>query len=239
MAAGHLIVVTKGLGKRFTMWAFDFGPPPDAFLAGIGIEEADASDLAGLPPPMSEAGALAAVEKAATEAVAADRFSDVVLVARNGKTLLHRAWDLASREHGVANRPDTKFNLGSINVLFTFNTRRKVTTLARLFIAGRAWPPVSDKPLALSIIPRRRRGRARPASDEHTRQFPESAEVLFTKVAVGQLVQKGRLCLDDTVGKHLPDYPNPGARKATVTSSFPSEGALVLVRAALEAAPGG
>ena len=57
-----------------------------------------------------------------------------------------------------------------------FNTRRKVTTLARLFIAGRAWPPVSDKPLALSIIPRRRRGRARPASDEHTRQFPESAE---------------------------------------------------------------
>jgi CubicO group peptidase (beta-lactamase class C family) len=104
---------------------------------------------------MSEAEALAAIEKAASEAAAADRFSGVVLVARDGKVLLHRAWGLASREYEVANRPDTKFNLGSINKI-------------------------------------------------------------FTRVAVGQLVEAGRLSLDDTVGKHLPDYPNPDARKATV-----------------------
>ncbi|MRR12272.1 hypothetical protein EG835_07370, partial [bacterium] len=80
-AAGRLIVVTEGSEKSLTRWAFDFGPPPDAFLVGIAIDEADASDLAGPPPAMSEAEAIAAVEKAATEAAAADRFSGVVLVA--------------------------------------------------------------------------------------------------------------------------------------------------------------
>lgn len=152
---GQLVVVTEGAGKLLTRWEFTFGPPPETYLLGIGVDEADASDLAGPPPPMSEAEALAAVEKAAGDAVAADRFSGVVLVARNGKVLLHRAWGLASREHQVANRPDTKFNLGSINKI-------------------------------------------------------------FTKAAVGQLVEAGRLSLDDTVGKHLPDYPDSDARKATV-----------------------
>jgi D-alanyl-D-alanine carboxypeptidase len=38
----------------------------------------------------------------------------------------------------------------------------------------------------------------------------------FTKTAIGQLVAQGRLALTDTIGKWLPDYPNPKARAATV-----------------------
>lgn len=38
----------------------------------------------------------------------------------------------------------------------------------------------------------------------------------FTKVAVGQLVSQGKLALTDTIGKLLPDYPDPKARAATV-----------------------
>jgi CubicO group peptidase (beta-lactamase class C family) len=38
----------------------------------------------------------------------------------------------------------------------------------------------------------------------------------FTKVAVGQLVARGKLTLDDTIGALLPDYPNAAARVATV-----------------------
>jgi CubicO group peptidase (beta-lactamase class C family) len=152
----QLVVVTEGPGKRLDKWTFDFNPPPESYLLGIGLDEADADDLAGPPPPMTEAEALAAVVKAAEDAAAADRFSGVVLVARDGKAVLHRAWGLASREHSVPNRLDTKFNLGSINKL-------------------------------------------------------------FTKIAIGQLVESGRLSLDDTIGKHLPDYPNPeAARKVTV-----------------------
>jgi CubicO group peptidase (beta-lactamase class C family) len=57
----------------------------------------------------------AAVDKAAAE----DKFSGVVLVAKDGAPLLSRAWGMADPAKGIANRPDTKFNLGSINKIFT------------------------------------------------------------------------------------------------------------------------
>jgi D-alanyl-D-alanine carboxypeptidase len=57
----------------------------------------------------------AAVDKA----VADDRFSGVVMLARDGQPLLARAWGVADPAKGIANRPDTKFNLGSINKFFT------------------------------------------------------------------------------------------------------------------------
>jgi CubicO group peptidase (beta-lactamase class C family) len=31
---------------------------------------------------------------------------------------------------------------------------------------------------------------------------------MFTAVAIAQLAQAGRLSFDDTISKHLPDYPN-------------------------------
>ena len=39
---------------------------------------------------------------------------------------------------------------------------------------------------------------------------------VFTKVAIGQLIAKGKLQLTDTIGELLPDYPNAQARPATV-----------------------
>lgn len=40
-----------------------------------------------------------------------------------------------------------------------------------------------------------------------------SINKFFTKIAIGQLVQEGKLSFDDTLGKILPEYPNPDARK--------------------------
>jgi CubicO group peptidase (beta-lactamase class C family) len=50
---------------------------------------------------------------------AGGRFSGAVLVARDGKPFFRKAYGLASRAYGVRNRPDTKFNLGSMNKMFT------------------------------------------------------------------------------------------------------------------------
>jgi CubicO group peptidase (beta-lactamase class C family) len=135
---------------------FDFAPAPPNQLIGILVDDAGPEDLAGPAPPMTQAEAIAAIDKAVAGRAAARDFSGVVLVARHGQPLLHRAFGLASREHGVANRTDTKFNLGSINKI-------------------------------------------------------------FTQVALAQLLQQGRLSLDDPLGRHLPDYPNADARaKVTI-----------------------
>jgi CubicO group peptidase (beta-lactamase class C family) len=63
---------------------------------------------------------LAAELDAFVEKLAAvDRFSGALLVAREGEILLERAHGLASRAFQVPNRVDTRFNLGSMNKMFT------------------------------------------------------------------------------------------------------------------------
>src|SRR4029079_18801807 len=68
-------------------------------------------------------------------------------IAKDGKPVFQNAYGLASKAYNVPNRIETKFNLGSMNKM-------------------------------------------------------------FTAVAVAQLVERGKLSFDDTVGKVLPDYPN-------------------------------
>jgi len=48
-----------------------------------------------------------------------DEFSGVVLVAKDGKAFFLKAYGFANREFQVPNRTDTRFNLGSLNKLFT------------------------------------------------------------------------------------------------------------------------
>ncbi len=50
---------------------------------------------------------------------AKDSFSGVVLVARDGKPILEKAYGWANRDHEIPNQVDTKFNLGSMNKMFT------------------------------------------------------------------------------------------------------------------------
>lgn len=49
----------------------------------------------------------------------ADAFSGAVLLAKDGKVLFKQAYGLASKRFNVPNKIDTKFNLGSMNKMFT------------------------------------------------------------------------------------------------------------------------
>lgn len=98
---------------------------------------------------------VAQITAAVDKAVADDRFSGVVMLAKDGNPLFSRAWGMADPAKGIANRPDTKFNLGSINKI-------------------------------------------------------------FTHVAIGQLAAAGKLSLNDTIRKHLPNYPSPVADRITI-----------------------
>ena len=83
--------------------------------------------------------------------VAADSFSGVVLVARNGRIQYQRAAGLADRERNIPMRLDTRLQIASTTKL-------------------------------------------------------------YTQIAIRQLEQAGGLSLADTVGRFLPDYPNPVVR---------------------------
>ncbi|MCX6556580.1 MAG: serine hydrolase [Candidatus Aminicenantes bacterium] len=125
-----------------------------AVILAAPVDAENVADLSG--PPLSQAEMLARVSALIDEQVKADLFSGVVLLAQEGQVLLHEARGLASSEYNAANRPDTRFNLGSINKI-------------------------------------------------------------FTRVAIGQLLEGKKLSLDDPIKKFLPDYPNPeAAEKVTV-----------------------
>jgi CubicO group peptidase (beta-lactamase class C family) len=81
------------------------------------------------------------------EGLSTDEFSGTVLVASGEEVLIEAAKGLASRRYEVPIDVETRFNLGSINKI-------------------------------------------------------------FTKIAIAQLASRGKLSFDDTVARHLPDYPN-------------------------------
>jgi CubicO group peptidase (beta-lactamase class C family) len=70
------------------------------------------------------------------EQVAADRFSGCVLVARGEKSIFRRTYGFASKRFKVPNRVDTKFNLGSINKVFTKIAVMQLAERHRLSLEG-------------------------------------------------------------------------------------------------------
>ena len=126
----------------------DYGAVP---LRDPAIERADRWPQRRL----SEAQVMSEIGRRGGAAAGRDEFSGVVLVAKGERTIFHQAYGLADRSWGIPNRLDTRFNLASMNKM-------------------------------------------------------------FTAVAIAQLVEAGKLRLDDTLGTILPDYPNKEAAR-TVT----------------------
>jgi CubicO group peptidase (beta-lactamase class C family) len=67
----------------------------------------------------TEAELVGDIENSIDRLVRADQFSGVVLLSREGKPLLKRAYGLANRESQRANTPETMFALGSVSKMFT------------------------------------------------------------------------------------------------------------------------
>jgi len=89
------------------------------FLQKFTIDEAGPEDLAPPLPPLALPEAIQGFEQAIEKAVQDDRFSGVVLVAKDFQPIFYKPFGLASQEFEVPNRTDTRFNLGSINKIFT------------------------------------------------------------------------------------------------------------------------
>jgi CubicO group peptidase (beta-lactamase class C family) len=129
-------------------------------ITGVGFGPTEPWELVQAPPipkgSLSNAQIAAWMEDYLGRLSRADAFSGTVLLAHRDTVFFTKAVGLASRAWNQPNRLDTKFNLGSMNKM-------------------------------------------------------------FTAVAIAQLVEQGKVSLDDTIDKHLPDYPNrEAAQQVTV-----------------------
>ncbi len=108
-----------GNGQDFLLRARVEKEPPHKLLY-IFFEPVDDPDNLIIPDPKADDQELAtAIRDFIETQTRADEFSGVVLVAKNGQVLFHEAYGFADRDKKIPNRKDTKFNLGSINKIFT------------------------------------------------------------------------------------------------------------------------
>jgi CubicO group peptidase (beta-lactamase class C family) len=155
--AAMTVLAHVGTRQRVA-FSFTFEPGSPHRIATIGVELEEGEEDGGPAPPApaaNESATVAAIVAYFDSLALTDRFSGAVLVTRKGRTLVERAAGLADRSAGSPNRPGTKFNLGSINKV-------------------------------------------------------------FTKTAIAQLAEQGKLRLDQTVESWVPELPREVASRITV-----------------------
>jgi len=116
-------VLARSVNGSWIAYSFSFDTATGKF-AGFQIGQTDAPADSEKPPVVYEAPAtraelLTTTDKMFADLVKADAFSGVVMIAKDGQPILEKAYGNADSEKKTANRIDTKFNLGSINKIFT------------------------------------------------------------------------------------------------------------------------
>ncbi|HET9453053.1 MAG TPA: serine hydrolase domain-containing protein [Gemmatimonadaceae bacterium] len=112
-------------------------------------------------PALDEAELFRRIESHVDSLAKADRFSGVVLLARNGKPVFERAWGFADREAKRPNTVETAFNIGSINKLFTTIAIRQLEAAGKLHLdstLARAWPDYPNPDVARRVTIRQMLG---------------------------------------------------------------------------------
>lgn len=151
----EITLYAQGKTGEWALYSFLFEKESPTKLLGWRIEMTDApkdSADSTYKTPTNQTELVSTVENFLKDQSAEEKFSGVVLIAKDDKPIFEQAFGLANKEEKTPNNLETKLNLGSINKI-------------------------------------------------------------FTRIAIGQLAQKGKISFDDKLGKFLPDYPNKEARE--------------------------
>ncbi|HYX20859.1 MAG TPA: serine hydrolase domain-containing protein [Thermoanaerobaculia bacterium] len=106
-------------------------PAPPFGIMGLRFENSEGPGAEVATPLGTDAAVAAKAGETLRALSEKGAFSGVVLLARNGTPFFFEACGSADRDFGVPNRKDTKFNLGSINKIFT------QAAIAQLAAAGK------------------------------------------------------------------------------------------------------
>jgi len=115
----YVVIVRNKLTQGWEAFSMRIETEPPHRIAGLRVLPArPPSDL----PPQAKLTDDQIVKELAAfiqRLADADAFSGTVLLAKDGKILFKKAYGLASKRFNVPNKIDTKFNLGSMNKMFT------------------------------------------------------------------------------------------------------------------------
>jgi len=151
--------------------------------------------------------------------VAADKFSGAVLVAKDGVPIFKKAYGLASIGYNIPNRTDTKFNLGSMNKMFTAVAVAQLAEQGKLSFSdtiGKHLADYSNKVVADKVTIHHLLTHTSGLGDYFNSKFEDSSRAKFK-----------------TVQDHLPLFVNeslkfePGAKWQYSNAGFMVLGAII------------
>ncbi len=92
--------------------------PPHG-LTGLGLQPGDDPGEKQPQGKLTDKELASYLDEFLTQQTEEDKFSGAVLVAKDGIPIFKKAYGMACKRYDVPNRIDTKFNLGSMNKMFT------------------------------------------------------------------------------------------------------------------------
>jgi D-alanyl-D-alanine carboxypeptidase len=122
--------------------------------SSISAQQPPAGAQSARPSPISQAELVRRLSSSVDSLAKAGQFSGVALLAKDGVPIFQRAYGMADREHGVANNPETAFNLGSINKVFTQIAIIQLRAAGKLDLDSTLatyWPDYPNKEVAQKI----------------------------------------------------------------------------------------
>lgn len=114
----EITVVLTGRDEQKLLVTINLAPQPDDLIDSVMIKPYRGGDPANSSSLMSDAEVEASLTKLMERAVQ-EGFSGAVLLARGSEPLFAQAHGLANRSYRIQNTINTKFNLGSMNKMFT------------------------------------------------------------------------------------------------------------------------
>ena len=94
-------------------------PAPPYKITGLGLRPPKLPDGTAPAKKLAPKEMATELEAFVKKLAAEDVFSGTVLLAKDGQVLYKGAFGVANKDFGVPNKIDTKFNLGSMNKMFT------------------------------------------------------------------------------------------------------------------------
>jgi CubicO group peptidase (beta-lactamase class C family) len=119
--------------------------PDDSRPANEPAAQKDA-DAQPVPKNMTDAEIAKALADYLDGLAKDDKFSGVALIAKDGKPIFEKAYGFANKAKSVANNTETKFNLGSMNKMFTAVAIAQLAQAGRLSFDDRVGKYLPDYP---------------------------------------------------------------------------------------------